>query len=130
MHVPWVNLDEHWPSVVKVAGNNSQVKSTQFEEAFVVSHPHEALVAPERSKLLQSEAVAIYEHNVGFVKHYFPVGEQFKADDAQTEVSIISVHLDVFGIHPKPFVTQFECQILQSESVVIDFGALVQILFE
>ena len=93
--------------MVKVAGNNSQVKFTQFEEVLLVSHPHETLVAPESTKLLQSEAVVKDEHNVGFVKHYFPVDEQFKADAAQIVESTISVHLDILGMHPKPFVTQF-----------------------
>ena len=42
----------------------------------------------------------------------------------------MSVHSDVFGMHPKPFVTQFECHILQSVSVLIDVGALLHRLFE
>ena len=55
--------------MVKLAGNNSQVRFTQFDEAFVGSHPQVTVVPPARSKLLQSEAVVNDEHYVGFVKH-------------------------------------------------------------
>ena len=69
MQVPTVNFAAHWLSVVKIEGNNSQVRFTQFDEVLVESHPQEALVAPTSSKLLQSEAVVNDENYVGFVKH-------------------------------------------------------------
>ena len=69
VQVTYVNFAAHWLSVVKLAGNNSQVSVTQFDEALVASHPQETLVAPANSKLLQSEAVVNDEHYVGLVKH-------------------------------------------------------------
>ena len=69
MQAPSVNLAAHWLSVVKLAGNNSQVKFTQFNVVLVASHPQETVVAPASNKLLQSEAVINDEHKVGFVKH-------------------------------------------------------------
>ena len=116
--------------MVKLAGNNSQVSVTQFDDALVASHPQETIVAPASSKLLQSEAVVNDEHDAGFVTHEFPVDEQLNAEAAHTVGSTISVHLEVFGMHPKPFVMQFECQVLQSASVLVDVGAFVQILLE
>ena len=54
VQIPWVNLAAHWLSVVKLTGNNSQVKFTQFDEALVASQPQETVLAPESTKLLQS----------------------------------------------------------------------------
>ena len=130
MHYPYVNLAAHWPSVVKLDGSNSQVRLTQFDDALVESHPQEIDVYPESSVLLQSYAVVNDEHEVGFVRHWFPVDEQPNDEAAHTVTSTMSVHLEVFTIQPNPFVTQLECHVLQSASVLSEVGALVQTLFE
>ena len=58
------------------------------------------------------------------------MGEQFNEEAPQMVKSTISVHLDDFGMHPNPLVTQLECHVLQSKSVLNENGALVQTLFE